>query len=82
MYDVNFRVDAVGDLDSDLVARVVVDGRDKLIARPNSLEFYHLRNDPHDRRDLSAHQPDEVHELSALIDKWLKSTRIVFPRTP
>ena len=34
----NIRVDALEDLDSDLIARVVVDGWDKLIARPDGLQ--------------------------------------------
>lgn len=82
VYEVNIRVDAVGDLGSDLVARVVVDGWDKLIVRPNSQELYNLKNDPDDRTDLAAQHPDKVQKLSASIDDWLNATPIIFPRAP
>ena len=79
VYEVNIREEAVGDMDSGLLARVVVDGWDKLIVRPGSLELYDLKNDPDDRRDLSAQDPDKVQELSGLIDDWLETTPIIFP---
>ena len=79
LYEVNIRVDAVEDLDSDLVARVVVDGWDKLIVRPDSLELYDLKDDPDDRTDLAAQDPEKVQELSALMKDWLEATPIVFP---
>ena len=81
VYEVNIRVDAVADLDSDVIARVVVDGWDKLIVRPNRHELYDLKNDPDDRKDISAQHPDRVQELSALMDNWLDATPIIFPRT-
>jgi arylsulfatase A-like enzyme len=82
LYEVNIRVDAVADVDSDLVARVVVDGWDKLIVQPDSLELYDLKNDPDDRTDLAAQRPDKVKKLSALIDNWLDETPTVFPKIP
>jgi uncharacterized sulfatase len=78
----NIRVDALKDLDSDLIARVVVDGWDKLIIRPKSKELYNLKNDPDDRRDISRQDPDKVQELSRLIDDWLEDTPIIFPLSP
>ena len=80
LYEVNIQVDAVADVDSDLVARVVVDGWDKLIVRPDSQELYNLKNDPDDRTDLAAQHPDKVKKLSGLIDNWLDATPTVFPR--
>jgi arylsulfatase A-like enzyme len=75
----NIGVDALGDLDSDLIARVVVDGWDKLIIRPTGKELYDLKNDPDDRTDLAVQHPDKVKKLSALMDNWLDATPIVFP---
>jgi uncharacterized sulfatase len=80
VYEVNIRVDAVQDMDSDVIARVVVDGWDKLIVRPNSQELYDLKNDPDDRADISAQHPDKVKKLSGLIDSWLDATPAVFPQ--
>ena len=45
-------LDAVGDLDSNLTARVVIDGWDKLIARPGGNELYDLKNDPRELTNL------------------------------
>jgi arylsulfatase A-like enzyme len=75
----NIRVDALKDLDSDLIARVVVDGWDKLIVRPTSKELYNLKNDPDDRTDIATQHPDKVQKLSASIDDWLGATPIIFP---
>jgi len=77
VYEHDTRVEAVQDLDSDLVARVVVDGWDKLIARPDGNELYDLKNDPDDRRDLSAQNPEKVQRLSKLLDEWLNATPAV-----
>ena len=76
----NIQVDALEDLDSDLIARVVVDGWDKLIVRPDRLELYDLKNDPDDRTDLAAQDPEKVKKLSALMKDWLEATPIVFPQ--
>ena len=82
LYEVNVRVDAVEDVDSDLVSRVVIDGWDKLIVRPDGLELYDLKNDLDDRVDLAAQNPDKVKKLSALMEDWLQATPIVFSREP
>ena len=78
----NIRVDALKDLDSDLIARVVIDGWDKLIARPDGLELYDLKNDPDDRTDLAEQNHEKVEELSALMNDWLEETPIIFPHAP
>ena len=69
-------LDAVGDLDSNLTARVVIAGWDKLIARPSGNELYDLKNDPDDRSDLAAKHLNKVKKLSASIDKWLMATPV------
>ena len=78
----NIQIDALGDLDSDLIARVVVDGWDKLIERPDGLELYDLKNDPDDRTDLAKQNPEKVEKLSVLMNDWLEATPIVFPPAP
>jgi uncharacterized sulfatase len=78
----NIRVDAIKDLDSDLIARVVVDGWDKLIVRPDGNELYDLKNDPDDRSDISRQDPDKVQKMSRLIDDWVKKTPVVFTHVP
>ncbi len=82
VYEHDTDVDAVGDLDSDLTARVVVDGWDKLIARPDGKELYDLKNDPDDRKDISAQHPKKVEKLSSLIDTWLEATPTVSSLKP
>ena len=75
----NIRIDALEDLDSDLIARVVIDGWDKLIVRPDRQELYDLKNDPDDHTDLAAQHPDKVKKLSGVIDDWLEETPMIFP---
>lgn len=74
----NIQMDALADLDSDLIARVLVDGWDKLIERPDGLELYDLKNDPDDRNDLAKQNPEKVEKLTALMNNWLEATPIVF----
>jgi uncharacterized sulfatase len=74
----NIQMDALDDLDSDLIARVLVDGWDKLIERPDGLELYDLKNDPDDRNDLAKQNPEKVEKLTALMNNWLEATPIVF----
>ncbi len=74
----NIQMDALADLDSDLIARVLVDGWDKLIERPDGLELYDLKNDPDDRTDLAKQNPEKVEKLSALMSDWLEETPVVF----
>lgn len=62
------------DLDSGLKARVVIDGWDKLVARPDTKEYYDLKNDPDDRKDIAAQNPEKVERLSNLIDEWMQAT--------
>ena len=50
-------LDQLADIDHGLKARVIIDGWDKLIARPDGSEVYNLKNDPDDRSDLSARRP-------------------------
>lgn len=71
VYDHDSNLDELGDLHSGLAARVVIDGWDKLIARPRGNELFDLKTDPDDRKDLSSQMPEEVERLSGLIDQWI-----------
>ena len=64
------------DRESGLVARVVVDGWDKLTATKNGDELFNLKTDPDDRKNIAAQNPGKVAKLSQLIDEWLKDTPI------
>ncbi|MBW2690806.1 MAG: N-acetylgalactosamine-6-sulfatase, partial [Deltaproteobacteria bacterium] len=44
----------------------MIDGWDKLIARPGKKELYDLKNDPDDRTDLAAENVEKVGQLSAM----------------
>ncbi|TWU51728.1 sulfatase family protein [Rubripirellula reticaptiva] len=74
VYDHDSDLDQLADLDHGLMARVVIDGWDKLISRPNGNELYDLKSDPDDRMDLSSKDPAKVRELVGLIDAWLGKT--------
>ena len=73
VYNGRSNVDQLDDLDSGLDARVVIDGWDKLIARVKvkNSQLYDLKNDPDDRTDIAASNPEKVKELSAMIEAWL-----------
>lgn len=64
----------LNDLNNGLVARVVIDGWDKLIARREGNELYDLKMDPDDRHDLSLETPAKAQELHAIITEWLGKT--------
>lgn len=68
-------LDQLDDLDNGLTARVVIDGWDKLIARPGTNELYDLKLDPDDRNDLAADEPGKAGKLSGMIDTWMKTTQ-------
>ena len=74
VYEHDMNLDALDDISSNLTARVVIDGWDKLIARPTGNELYDLKNDPDDRTDISAQHPQKVKKFSGLIDDWLEAT--------
>ncbi|MGB0259489.1 MAG: sulfatase-like hydrolase/transferase, partial [Coraliomargarita sp.] len=74
VYAHDSNLDQLDDLDSGLTARVVIDGWDKLIARPDAKEYYDLKNDPDDRNDIAAQNPEKVERLSKLIDEWMQAT--------
>lgn len=74
IYEHNSDLDQLDDLDSGLVARVVIDGWDKLIARPSGNELYDLKNDPDDRHTIATQNPEKVQKLSAILEDWLQAT--------
>jgi uncharacterized sulfatase len=67
-------LDQLDDLDSGLNARVVIDGWEKLIACPDGKKLYDLKNDPDDRHNIAAQNPEKVQKLSAILENWLKAT--------
>ncbi|MFG0289381.1 MAG: sulfatase [Rhodopirellula sp. JB044] len=71
VYEHDSDIDRLDDLNDGLVARVVIDGWDKLIARPSGDELYDLKSDPDDRNDLSSQHPEKVKELKAMIRDWI-----------
>ncbi|EMI57280.1 sulfatase family protein [Rhodopirellula sallentina] len=71
VYEHDSDLDRLVDLDDGLVARVVIDGWNKLISRPSADELYDLKTDPDDRNDLSTKQPEKVAELKAALNEWL-----------
>ena len=77
VYEHDIHVEKASDPDSDLVARVVVDGWDKLIGRPDNKELYDLKNDPDDRNDIAAQTLRNVQQLAKMIDAWMQSHRLL-----
>jgi uncharacterized sulfatase len=73
VYEHDSDLDKLDDLDSGLKARVVIDGWDKLIARPEKKELFDLKTDPDDRKDLASESQEKVKELSDVIKKWIES---------
>lgn len=74
VYEHDSDLDQLDDLDSGLVARVVIDGWDKLIARPNGDELYNLETDPDDRTNLASDDPGKVQELAGILHDWISET--------
>ncbi len=71
VYQHDSDLDQLDNLKSGLIARVVIDGWDKLIAGPNKKRLFDLKTDPDDRKDLSDGNEEKVAELSRLIDQWI-----------
>lgn len=71
VYEHDSDLDKLDDLDSGLMARVVIDGWDKLTATPKKKELFDLNTDPDDRKDLASQNEAKVAELSKLIDQWI-----------
>ncbi|EMI42238.1 sulfatase-like hydrolase/transferase [Rhodopirellula sp. SWK7] len=71
VYEHDSDLDHLEDLDNGLVARVVIDGWNKLIARPTGNELYDLKSDPDDRVDVSEKHPEQVSSMVSLLNKWV-----------
>ena len=71
VYEHDSDLDQLADLENGLQARVVIDGWDKLIARPAGNELYDLKHDPDDRTNLAAENPDKTQQLARLIESWI-----------
>lgn len=76
IYEHDSDLDRLTDLRSGLKARVVIDGWDKLIARPDGNELYDLKNDPDDRKDLASKAPAKVQDLSGFIDELVSKSPV------
>lgn len=72
VYDHDIDLEKLDDIDHGVKARVVIDGWDKLIQRPDRVELYDLKTDNNDETDLSAKNKDTVARLEALIADYLK----------
>ena len=61
------------------MARVVINGWDKLIAvaGTKSKQLYDLKNDPDDRKDLASENAEKVEQLWDMIDTWMKATPLM-----
>lgn len=65
-------LDRLSDPNDGLKSRVLIDGWDKLIARPDRLELYDLKTDSDDRLDLAADEPNKAAEMERTLERWLK----------
>ncbi len=83
LYEHNGNLDRLNDLEDGLMARVVIDGWDKLIVYhqgnqrynlPQGNQLYDLKNDPDDRTDLASEKAEKAEQLSDMIDAWMKAT--------
>lgn len=74
VYEHDSDLSRIDDIESELVARVVINGWDKLIATPSGMELYDLKTDPDDRTNIASKNPGKVAELSQRIEEWLKAT--------
>lgn len=71
VYQHDSDLDKLDDLDDGLKARVVIDGWDKLTARPDKNQLFNLKTDPDDRKDISDENPEKVQQLQNVIATWM-----------
>jgi uncharacterized sulfatase len=71
VYQHDSDLDKLDNLRSGLLARVVIDGWDKLTWSPKGSKLYDLKEDLDDRNDLSADEPEKVKRLSKVIKNWV-----------
>jgi len=67
-------LDMLNDINNGIQARVIIDGWDKLIWRPEYMELYDLKNDPDDQNDLREQNTEKVSALEEFLDLWRKET--------
>ena len=79
VYAHDSNLDKLQNLKDGLKAWVVIDGWDKLIMSPNKNEYYDLKNDPDDRRNLASSNRSKVSKLQAMIDTWIQETPQLHP---
>lgn len=71
VYQHDSDLDKIDDLDDGLKARVVIDGWDKLTARPDTNELFDLKVDFDDRNNIASENPETVKRLSDAIAQWM-----------
>ncbi|MCA9086597.1 MAG: sulfatase-like hydrolase/transferase [Planctomycetaceae bacterium] len=72
-------LDQLSDINNGLKARVLIQGWDKLIARPDGVELFDLKSDPDDRVNLAGTHPQKANALIAQLNKWLSETSVPGP---
>ena len=75
VYEHDSDLDQIDNLDHGLTARVVIEGWDKLIERPDRAELYNLQNDADEQINLHKASPNKLKELKDHLNQWLKETR-------
>lgn len=75
VYEHDSNLEQLNDLNNGLKARVVIQGWDKLIVKPDSSELYNLKTDPDDRNDLSSSDTDKAEALLGVLQEWMDATK-------
>jgi uncharacterized sulfatase len=75
VYEHDIDLDRLDDPRSDLVARVIIDGWNKLVVFPDRKELYDLKTDNDDRHDLAAEKPELVARLTGILNRWMRRTQ-------
>ena len=75
VYEHDSDLEQLDERDHGLKARVVIDGWDKLIKRPDRMELYDLKSEPDDRNDLNLQFPEKTAKLENVLAQWLEETR-------
>ncbi len=75
IYDHDSDLDRLDDIENCLMSRVVIDGWDKIIWRPEGIELYDLKKDLDDERNLAEKNPEKAAELEKIMKAWLEETK-------
>lgn len=75
VYDHDMDLSKLDDVNDRLHARVVINGWDKLVQRPDRVELYDLKVDEDDTHNLALKEPEKVAELQQYLSEWLESDK-------